>query len=169
MEELKNIIAVGINHLQEVIRSFSFPDAKLHQLSNKLDETIQLLQDSVPHKIVHHHHVTKMIWIAAGLFIALTLVSAGWFVMANKLDDYMANDTKYRYLKLDTGHSMLQQQLYRADSMFNVKANLRDSVIHVEEQYHYNFELLQKANRMNAEAENLKVEAKKLKKQTSKT
>lgn len=165
IEELKNAIATGINKMLDVIQRFSFPDAKFHQLSNKLDKNMELLKNPIPQKIIHQHHVSKITWIAVGLLIALALVSSGWFTTADKLDGYIANDTKYRYLKLDTGQAILQQQLYRADSMFNVKANLRDSVISTEKEYRSNFELFQKASRMNAEAENLKVKAKALKEQ----
>ena len=164
-EELKKDTATAINKIQEAIQHFSLPDAKSHQLSNKLDKNIQLLQNPVLQKIIHQHHVPKITWIAAALFIGFALVSAGWYMTASKLDGYIANDTKYRYLKLDTGNVILQQQLYWVDSLANAKPNLRDSVIRVEEQYHKNFELLQKANRMNAEAENLKAKAKDLKDQ----
>ncbi len=165
IEELRNTIATGINKMQEVIQRFSFPDTKFHQLSSKLDKNIQLLQNPVLQKIIHQHHVPKITWIAAGLLIALALVSAGWYMTTEKLNSYIANDTKYRYLKLDTGRVILRQQLYRADSLFNAKANFRDSVINTEEEYRSNFELLQKASRMSAEAENLKVKAEELKEQ----
>lgn len=167
IEELKNTIATGINKMQEAIQRFSFPDAKLHHLSNKLDKNMELLKNPIPQKIIHQHHVPQITWMAVGLLIALALVSAGWYMTASKLDGYIANDTKYRYLKLDTGHVILQRQFYQADSMLNANANLRDSVIRVEEQYRYNFELLQKASRMNAEAEKLKAKAKVLKEQAS--
>jgi len=163
IEEVKNDIATDINKILEAIQRFPLPDAKLHHLSNKLDKNMELLKNPVPQKIIHLHHVLKIIWIATGSLITLALVSAGWYMTAEKLDNFMANDTKYRYLKLDTGQVTLQQQLYRADSMFNVKPNLRESIISTEEQYRRNFELLQKASRMNVEAENLKAKAKELK------
>ena len=42
------------------------------------------------------YYVPKIIYISGGLFTLLSLVLAGWYMTAKKLDEYKANDTKYR-------------------------------------------------------------------------
>lgn len=92
----------------------------------------------------------------------------GWYSTNNRLVSYIAIDTKYRYLRLDTANVILEKKLYKVDSLFNEISTMRDIVLAMEEKYQHNFELLRKANRMKAEAENLKTEAKKWRKKQTK-
>ena len=133
------------------------------ELIGQIEKSSITIQKGISQKIIHHHYISKITWIAAGLFIALALAISGWFITSDKLDGYIANDTKYRYLKLDTANLYLQKLLYRADSLLHKNVSMRQAVINMEEEYHDNFELLQKANHMNAEADNLKEDANKLK------
>jgi hypothetical protein len=97
---------------------------------------------------MHHHHIPKLIWISAGLFIALCLV-------CTKLDGFIANDTKYRHLRLDTAHKSLQLYLDQLDSVYKAHPDFREKVLEREEEYRLNFERLRKAERLKKEAKNL--------------
>lgn len=63
----------------------------------------------------------------------------------NKLDGYLANDTKYRRLKSDTTQKGLQLYLYRLDSLYDFQPDMRKVVLEIEEEHRQNFERLQKS------------------------
>ena len=84
---------------------------EVEELTACLHTSILVYNELVKNKILHHHHVPKLICITAGLSIVVTLVCAGWYSTSNKLDEYIANDTKYRQLRLDTAYKGLQSYL----------------------------------------------------------
>ncbi len=129
---------------------------KVQELSARLTLAIGLLQRPVENKVTHHHHVPKLIWITAGLFILLSLVCSGWYMTAEKLDGFIANDTKYRKLKLDTANYRLQGYLYLVDSLYQVNPSIRQIVIESEQQNKRNLEMLHKAREMEKEASEMK-------------
>jgi hypothetical protein len=166
-ELMRELISM-IDTLKKDLNAFRLQENKLNELYTKLDNGIAFLKQPLQNKVVHHHHVPKLLWIAASLFIAFSVVCMGWFNTDNKLDNYIANDTKYRYLKLDTANAFLQSQLFKADTLLSKNASFRETVINLEEEYCNNNEMIQKANRMNIEAEKLKANAKQLKEKARK-
>lgn len=79
----------------------------------------------------------------------------GWYLTGSRLAGYIANDTKYRYLRLDTAQKGLQFYLYHIDSLYATYPDLRKKMLQTEEQYRINFERLQRAERLKAEAKDL--------------
>ena len=73
-----------------------------------------------------------------------------------KLEGFIANDTKYRQLKLDSANKRLQSNLDAVDSLYQVNPDLRETEILHEERNRKNLEMLQKAVRMESEAKELK-------------
>jgi hypothetical protein len=132
---------------------------KVQELSARINLAIGLLQKPVENKVNHHHHVPKLIWITAGLFILLSLVCSGWYVTSEKLSGFIVNDTKYRKLKLDSANKRLQIDLDRVDSFYRVNADLREMVLRTEEENKKNLEMLQRARNMENEANELKRKA----------
>jgi hypothetical protein len=166
--KLEKLISNGMEKIRAAVKNDALPGNALTELSQQIAQNILLLKNPVPQKNIHHHHVPKISWIAAGLIIALAIVTSGWYMAIAKSNEYIASDTKYRYLKLDTANFYLQKLLSRTDSLNHKNENMREVVIEMEEKYRNNFEILQRAQRMNAEAENLKASAKKLKEQVGK-
>ena len=168
VNKVEDLIEKGVEKIKYVVQDTSITGKELRGLLEQMEKNILLFQNPIPQKMIHHHHVPKITWIAAGLFLTVALASAGWYMTGQKLDAYIASDTKYRYLKLDTGNFYLQKLLYRVDSLSRNDTSIRDAVINKEEENRNNFELLQKASQMNAEAENLKADAKRLKEKAGK-
>ncbi len=166
--QLEELIANNMEKIASKVQDTSLPSNELRSLLGQMEKNRLLFQNPVPQKIIHHHYVPKIIWIAAGLFLVVALVGAGWYMTGQKMEAYIASDTKYRYLKLDTGNIYLQKMLYRVDSLSRNNASMRDAVVNKEEENQNNFELLQKASQMNVEAENLKADAKRLKEKAGK-
>ncbi len=162
-EKIKNIpdytrlmvnLKTKVDELHDAFSS-SFSINKLDELTKRLDESIYFLKLPPQNKVVHQHHVPKIIWIATGLFIVLALVCAGWYNTYNKLDASIANDSKYRYLKLDTANKKLQLYMFMLDSCYAANINFRSKVISSEEQNLKNLALLQKAYELKSQAKNL--------------
>lgn len=150
-----------IEGLRNEVKTNYFSSKTLEEFTETINESIGIYKELVKRKIVHHHHVPKVIWITAGLFIAFALVCAGWYSTSNKLDGYIANDTKYRQLRLDTANQPLQSYLNYADSLYNLDPDVRNNVIKSEEINSNNFERLQRAERLEAEAKELESAVKK--------
>jgi hypothetical protein len=159
--ELIQSLISNVNGLQDTIKKNNLPLEKMQQFTAKLDNGIRILRHPVETKVIHHHHIPKLIWVTVGLFIALSLVCAGWYVTGNKLDSYIANDTKYRYLRINTAEKGLHHYLDRVDSLGQSNINLRETVLKTEEKNREDFERLQKAERLKAEVRELENKVKK--------
>src|ERR1022692_4259842 len=84
--------------LGTVAQAINFPIKEMGDLTFRLKEAVALFNQPVTGKVLHHHHVPKIVLIAAGLFLIVFFLSTGWYMTAYKLNLYKANDTKYRYL-----------------------------------------------------------------------
>lgn len=130
------------------------PVELLELFSSRLNKNCQLLEQSAKTNVHHHHHIPKLIWITAGLFISLALALAGWYATTQKAKEFMANDTRYRYLKLDTSQ-YLQGYLNQADSIYNTMPDMRKYVFEEEQRLRENYEKLKKAEVLRVEANGL--------------
>lgn len=148
-------LKTSMNELKAEIKNIRFPVKEMQEFSKQLAIGVTLLREPVTVKTLHHHYIPKLVWITAGLFLALCLVSAGWYMTGQRVGGYITNDTKYRMLRLDTAHYLLQLFLDRADSLYRMDPDLRKSVLQTEEQRRVNFERLQKAERLKNEAKRL--------------
>lgn len=148
-------LKTSMNELKAEIKNIRFPVKEMQEFSKQLTIGVKLLKEPVTVKTMHHHHISLLVWVTTGLFLALCLSSTGWYITGQKLGGYIANDTKYRLLRLDTAHYPLQLSLDRADSLYQVDPDLRKSVLEREEQRRVNFERLQKAERLKNEAKRL--------------
>ncbi len=157
---LHNLLS-SVEDLHSDIKGASLLPEKMEYFSTSLKSATDLLLNPVPNKVLHHHHIPKLIWITAGLFIALCLVCSGWYVTSRKQNGFIANDTKYRQMRLDTSQRNLQLYLDQLDSLYNTVPDMRKKVLETEEEYRLNFERLQKAERLKIEAESLENAARK--------
>lgn len=148
-------IRIEVGELKNVTRNISFQIKQMQELSNRLAENAVLLRQPVTNEVVHHHYIPKIIWIAAGLLVALVLVCSGWYMTAGKLEEYEASDTKYRYLKLQN-NVFLRQVLFTTDSLYRVDKGLRDSVEYREEAIRERIELQQRIQEKENEVRRLK-------------
>ncbi len=155
----------GFEKLEGIIGRLSFPLKAMHELFQKLSALNQKLSQPLQQKVEHHHHVNKIIVAAGVLFIAVCFLCSGWYNTVQKLDGYIENDTKYRYLRLDTAQVFLQRYLDKADKEYTHNPKLRDSVITREKENLKNMKLLFEAYRKTREAEKLRSEAGRLQKE----
>ena len=121
-------------NIEMAMSKLSFPENEISELSFLLANSIALTKNPVQNKTIHHHHIAKITWISACLFLAFSLVCSGWYMTTEKLDQFKTNDTKYRNLKLDTSNIFLRRILYHADSLYRVLPNFREVVIQEEDE-----------------------------------
>ncbi|MCW3092201.1 MAG: hypothetical protein JWP81_3270 [Ferruginibacter sp.] len=159
--ELIGKLLTAVEQLHSDVKSILLPVETIQDFSSRLSSVTALLKSSTLNKVLHHHHVPKLTWISAGLFVAFSLVCSGWFVTSSKLNSFIINDTKYRWLRLDTSQRSLQVYLDRVDSLYSQSPDMREKLIEAEEHYRFNFERLQKAERLKAEAKQLEDAARK--------
>jgi hypothetical protein len=163
MEELMQVL-VQMNDklsgvaslLERLCDSRMKPDSQeidADKLLEALQDTNTLLQKTQKQTIQHHHHFAKPTWIIISLFLVATLVISDLYMTYKKLDDYMANDIKHRFLKLDTTSYPLQKRLYLVDSLYNARPHFRGEVIGMEDERQYRLEELSKALSLRKEAE----------------
>jgi hypothetical protein len=127
----------------------------LKHLTSRLDTVLFQLSQPPKTKVEHHHHVSHLIWITVGLFFTLCLTGSSWYLTAGQLKTYMGNDTKYRWLRLDTVHRDLQLYLDKTDSLYNADPEMQKKVLETEEKYRINSERLERARRLKEEAREL--------------
>lgn len=139
-EDLR-LIKKGHQELKSVLTNLHFPMEQLQDFSNKLSVGIDLLRRPIENKMSHHHHIPKIIWIAACLFLCLSLVCTGWYMTSSTLDQFRANDVKFRYLKLKSSRAT-QEDINDIDSLYHIGYAMNDSVIQWEND-------LQKATELN--------------------
>ena len=153
--ELIQKLITTVEGLHSDVKINSLQQETTQNLSDQLELVTTLLKHPVSNKVMHHHHIPKLIWISVGLFIAFSIVCSGWYVTGSKLNSFITNDTKYRWIRLDTSQRSLQVYLDRVDSLYNKLPDMRKNVVETEEEYRLNFERLQKAERLKAEAKDL--------------
>jgi len=153
--ELIQKLITTVEGLHSDVKINSLQQETTQNLSDQLELVTTLLKHPVSNKVMHHHHIPKLIWISVGLFVALSLVCSGWYVTSSKMNSFITNDTKYRWIRLDTSQRSLQLYLDRVDSLYNKLPDMRKNVVETEEEYRLNFERLQRAERLKAEAKEL--------------
>jgi hypothetical protein len=154
-KELLEKMKISIEQLSMETKNNALPEEKIKKLSSQLNTTNNMLEGLFQNKIQHHHHVSKIIWITIILFLLLCLASSGWFITNQRLTNYIANDTKYRYLRLDTADKILQNYLDHADSLYDNNPKMRQNVIEAEKKNQINFQLLERVQRLRKEASEL--------------
>ncbi|MDN3656061.1 hypothetical protein QWZ08_10520 [Ferruginibacter paludis] len=156
-----DIIEQQFEKLKDNLKRQLLPEARLDHLVAAIQTNNELRQQPPPQKVVHQHHAANILWVTAGLFVLLLLASGGWYSTSGKLDQYKANDIKYRYLKQKSTFTNLQF-LYRLDSLQVSSYPMRDSVESWEAEERKAFELNKKLREQSAAANEVKGELKEL-------
>jgi hypothetical protein len=118
--------------IKVAITAIKFPTKQMDDLSGNLATSVAILKHPVENKVIHHHHIPKIIMVSVVLFLALCLAFCGWYNTSQKLDQYQANDYKYRFLKL-RNNPALHQLLLFTDSLHQTNPSFADEVLHGED------------------------------------
>jgi hypothetical protein len=150
-----NTIVNSADEIKTHLQKTSFPVQEVDILCSYLSSAIALLKQPVNQKVFHHHHASTILWATIVLFIVECVTVVGWYRAEDSLALYRANDTKYRYLKLNAGPG-LYKTLASLDSLYIKDGKMREHVLATEERNEKAFQLMQQAIQMEKEAKQLK-------------
>src|SRR5690349_660990 len=80
-----------LTEVKVAIIAIKFPIKQMEELSGQLTTSTAILKQPVENKVLHHHHVPKLMWASVTLFIALCLTFCAWYNTSQKLDWQTAN------------------------------------------------------------------------------
>lgn len=113
---------------QTLLQQISGPIKQLNEFGAKIDSHSELLKKPHIQKVVHEHHVPKLLYATVALFCICLCFGFGWFQTGQHLSQYRNNDTKWRKLLL--GAKPILTEIMQ-DVSANVEQNpdnVRDSV-----------------------------------------
>lgn len=90
---------------------------KLKELAAGIDKLLMQLQTPVKNQVEHWHHFNKGIWVVIGLLVTCFLLGWGWLNSHRKMEQFEANDMKYRSLKISENVGLIKY-CYLADSVY---------------------------------------------------
>jgi hypothetical protein len=153
--EILNIIKESAIVIREQLPKIYSLQVEVDDLTTMLKKAIDVLEHPHKNEVVHHHYASKVLWITAILFIIVCVLTTALYTSNKKLNLYKENDTKYRYLKLQADKN-LYKKLEVTDSMYVANSEMGEIVIAWEEQNRRDFEMMQRALRMEREPDELK-------------
>jgi hypothetical protein len=153
-----NVIVNSADEIKTHLQRNPFPEREMDILCGYLASAIALLKQPVTQKVIHEHHASTILWATIVLFIVECVTVVGWYRVDDSLSLYKANDTKYRYLKLNAGPG-LYKTLASLDSLYIKDEKMREHVLATEERNEKAFQLMQQATQMEKEARQLKQQA----------
>lgn len=154
LKELKSVLSRLDNNARTILDASD----RMSDLSGKLDRCIHALENPVEKKEHHIHHFRWPLGVAVGVSLLLVLAASGLYINHQKLQQYIANDTKYRSLKLIKNKS-LEALLYAHDSTYLADPDMRNQVLKQEAERDRKLELLQEAREKRQEAGELEKKA----------
>jgi hypothetical protein len=154
LKELKS----SLSQLNNNVRTIQDAFGRMSDLSGKLDRCTHVLENPVDKKEHHIHHFRWPLGVAVGVSLLLVLAVSGLYVDHQKLQQYIANDTKYRSLKLIKNKG-LEALLYAQDSTYLANPDMRKQVLEQEAARDKKLELLREAREKRREAGELERKA----------
>jgi hypothetical protein len=85
---------------ETLLQQISGPIKQLEEFGAKIDSHSELLKKPIIQKVVHEHHVPKLLYATVALFCICLCFGFGWFQTGQHLNLYRNNDTKWRKLLL---------------------------------------------------------------------
>jgi hypothetical protein len=154
LKELKSALSQLDNNARTILDASD----RMSDLSGKLDRCTHALENPVEKKEHHIHHFRWPLGVAVGVSLLLVLTVSGLYVNRQKLQQYIANDTKYRSLKL-IRNKELEALLNSEDSTYLADPGMRKQVLEQKAERDRQLELLQQAREKLREAQELKKRA----------
>lgn len=132
---------------------------KLKELTAGIDKLLMQFQTPVKNQLEHRHQLHKGIWVAIGLVVTCFLLGWGWLNAHREKEQFVANDMKYRSLKISRNESLIKY-CYLTDSAYlKDQTGFRNRVEQEERRLIEQAELLRLAGEKEKEARTLKEQA----------
>lgn len=129
---------------ETLLQRISAPIKQLDEFSAKIDAHSELLKKPIIQKVVHEHHVPKLLYFTVALFCICLSLGFGWFQTAQHSNQYRNNDTKWRKLMLGARPTLTKIMQEVSSSVEDNPDKTRDSVERIENHNQQIWELHQK-------------------------
>lgn len=113
---------------QILMQRIAVPIEQLEDFGAKIDSHGELLKKPLIQKVVHEHHVPKLLYTTVALFCVCVSFGVGWFQTGQHLNKYRNNDTKWRKLLLGARPILMEIMQDVSANVEQNPDNVRDSV-----------------------------------------
>lgn len=113
---------------QILMQRIVVPIEQLEDFGAKIDSLSELLKKPLIQKVVHEHHVPKLLYATVALFCVCVSFGVGWFQTGQHLNQYRNNDTKWRKLLLGAKPILTEIMQDVSTNVEQNPDNVRDSV-----------------------------------------
>ncbi len=113
---------------QMLMQRIAVPIEQLEDFGVKIDSHSELLKKPLIQKVVHEHHVPKLLYVTVALFCVCVSFGVGWFQTGQHLNQYRNNDTKWRKLLLGAKPILTEIMQDLSTNVEQNPDNVRDSV-----------------------------------------
>lgn len=113
---------------QILMQRIAVPIEQLEDFGAKIDSHGELLKKPLIQKVVHEHHVPKLLYATVALFCVCVSFGVGWFQTGQHLNQYRNNDTKWRKLLLGAKPILTEIMQEVSTNVEQNPDNVRDSV-----------------------------------------
>jgi len=141
---------------EAILKRIIMPLKQVEELSIKIDTHSELLKKPLTQKVIHEHHVPKLLYATVALFNICICLGMGWFQTEQRLDQYQINDTKWRKLLLGAKPTLTKIMQDVANAVENDPEKARESVEKEENHNQQVWDLHQKMMADSAEMRALK-------------
>jgi len=141
---------------QILMQRIAVPIEQLEDFGARIDSHSELLKKPLIQKVVHEHHVPKLLYATVALFCVCVSFGVGWFQTGQHLNQYRNNDTKWRKLLLGAKPILTEIMQEVSTNVEQNPDNVRDSVENEETHNAQVWDLQQKMKADSAEMRALK-------------
>ena len=113
---------------QILMQRIAVPIEQLEDFGARIDSHSELLKKPLIQKVVHEHHVPKLLYATVALFCVCISFGVGWFQTGQHLNQYRNNDTKWRKLLLGAKPILAEIMQDVSTNVEQKPDNVRDSV-----------------------------------------
>lgn len=110
------------------MQRIAVPIEQLEDFGARIDSHSELLKKPLIQKVVHEHHVPKLLYATVALFCVCVSFGVGWFQTGQHLNQYRNNDTKWRKLLLGAKPILTEIMQDVSTNVEQNPDNVRDSV-----------------------------------------
>lgn len=131
------------------------PIQQIEEFGGQIKEHSELLKKPLIQKIVHVHHVPRLLIATVVLFCIVVGISMGWYQTAHRLTQYQNNDTKWRRMLLDANPVLTRIMHNISDSVEQDPDKVKEAVRAEEDHNLQVWNLQQKMKADSAEMQSL--------------
>lgn len=143
---------------EAILKRMAMPLKQVEALGVKIDAHGELLKTPLLQKIIHEHHVPKLLYATIALFCICICLAVGWFQTEQGLEQYRNNDTRWRKLLLVAKPSLTKIMYEIATAVDNDPGKVREAVEKEEKHNQQVWELHQKMVADSAKMRGLKTD-----------